>query len=212
MGSKAMRYDRMVRDRKDDELGLFEKYDEVLEEIRGMINAAGDDNVLDIGCGTGNLCGCLDGGINVVGMDQSPDMLKEAKIKYGNMKLRLGNFLDEPYCRGFFDTVVTTFAFHILRDEEKKLALNNMLGFLKDNGRIIIGDYMFRNSKEREQCREQLLGQQKNDLWEVIESRYYINIESFTEHVLSLGLKISFKHIVNFTWLAVIEKTGAPGA
>lgn len=211
MDNKAMRYDRMVRDRKDDELGLFEKYEEIMEEIRGLIIGAGDSYVLDIGCGTGNLCGSLPGGINVVGMDQSLEMLQEAKRKYGNMKLRLGNFLDVPYCRGYFDTVVTTFALHTLRDEEKGLALGNMLEFLKDNGRIIIGDYMFRNAVERERCRELLLEKKKYDLWEAIESRYYINIESFTEHVLSLGLKISCKHIVNFTWLAIIEKTAAPG-
>lgn len=208
MDNKAMRYDRMVKERKDDELGLFEKYDEIMEEIRGLIKAAGDSNVLDIGCGTGNLCGCLGSGINVVGMDKNPDMLLQARRKYANMKLRLGSFLDEPYCRGYFDTVVTTFAFHILRDEEKKLALDNMLEFLKDNGRIIIGDYMFRNAMEREGCREQLLERQKYDLWKVIESRYYINVESFAEHVESLGLKITCKHVVNFTWLAVIEKTG----
>jgi putative AdoMet-dependent methyltransferase len=139
-------------------------------------------------------------------MDQSLEMLLQAKRKHENMKLRLGNFLDEPYCKGCFDIVVTTFAFHTLKEDEKKLALGNMLDFLNGDGSIIIGDYMFRNAIERDKCREQLLSKQKYDLWETIESRYYIDIESFTQYAESLDLKINFWHIVNFTWLAEIER------
>jgi putative AdoMet-dependent methyltransferase len=142
----------------------------------------------------------------VVGMDQSLEMLLQAKKKYENMKLKLGNFLDKPYCINHFDIVVSTFAFHTLNDEEKKIALYHMLEFLNERGKIIIGDFMFINNYEREMCRDKLYTQQKYDLWEVIESRHYTNVDSFAEYVKSLGLSIKYRHVVNFSWLVVIEK------
>lgn len=204
--NKAMKYDRMISNRSDDELGLFEKYDEIMEEIRDMIIEHRAEGVLDIGCGTGNLCGSLSSNINVVGMDQSLEMLLQAKKKYENMKLKLGNFLDKPYCTNHFDIVVSTFAFHTLSYEEKKIALSHMLEFLKENGKIIIGDFMFVNESERAKCKEKLLSKQKYALWEVIESRHYTDIERFAEYVRSLGLRIEYKHCVNFSWIVVIEK------
>jgi ubiquinone/menaquinone biosynthesis C-methylase UbiE len=203
--NKAMKYDRMVNNSSDDELGLFEKYDEIMEEIRCMIIGHKAEDVLDIGCGTGNLCGSLSSKINVVGMDQSLEMLLQAKRKYENMKLKLGNFLDKPYCTNHFDIVVSTFAFHTLNYEEKKIALNHMLEFLNKSGKIIIGDFMFVNESERVKYKEKLCSQQKDDLWEVIESRHYTDVENFTEYVRSMGLNIKYKHWINFSWLVVVE-------
>ncbi len=204
--NKAMKYDKMVNDRANDELGLFEKYDEILEEIRCMIIEHKAQEVLDIGCGTGNLCGSLGSKIKVVGMDQSLEMLLQAKRKYENMKLKLGNFLDKPFDTNRFDVVVSTFAFHTLNNEEKKIALYHMLEFINEKGKIIIGDFMFTNDSERESCREKLCAQHQFDLWEVIEKRHYTNLENFSEYVKSLGLRVTCRHIVNFTWLMVIEK------
>ncbi|WP_238881905.1 class I SAM-dependent methyltransferase [Clostridium sp. YIM B02551] len=204
--NKAIKFDKMVREREDDELGLFEKYDEILSEIRNKITNFKAKKVLDIGCGTGNLCGDLSDDIYILGLDQSLEMISLAKKKYANMDFKIGSFLDKPFVEHDFEIVVTTYAFHSLNDEEKKEAINNMLGFLKDNGKIIIVDFMFKNDLEKEESKKELLGKKRKDLWEVIDYKYYTNVEEFKKYIQDLGYKFKCEHKVNFTWIVEIEK------
>ncbi len=204
--NKAVKFDKLVRDSSNDELGLFTNYDEILEEIRLRINKYKAKTILDIGCGTGNLCGVLSRSLDVVGMDQSLEMLLQAKKKYNAMKLKLGNFLDRPFSKDRFDIVVTTYAFHALNDKEKLMALRNMMEYLRVNGKIIIADFMFSNDIEKNKCKNKLLNEAKEDLWNVINNGYYTNVEKLKNCVISQGYKINCKHIVNFTWIVEIEK------
>ncbi|MBC2400080.1 MerR family transcriptional regulator [Clostridium tetanomorphum] len=202
----AIKFDKMVRDKSNDELGLFEKYDEILFEIRSRIINHGAVNVIDIGCGTGNLCGDLSEKIDILGIDQSLEMILQAKKKYNKMKFKLGNFLDKPFRKNDIDIVVTTYAFHSLNHNEKKEALNYMLDYLKDNGKIIIADFMFLNDGEREKYKNSLCDKGRQDLWNVINNKYYTNLEELKRYVSSLNYKIHSEHIVNFTWIVEIKK------
>lgn len=206
LNNKGVRFDRMVKDRSNDELGLFEKYDEILLEIRNRIIEHGAESVIDIGCGTGNLCGELSEKIGITGIDQSSEMILHARKKYNNMKFRLGSFLDKPYRKNDVDIIVTTYAFHSLNDDEKKKAIKYMLEYLKDDGKIIIADFMFLNDIEREKCRNNLCGKDRQDLWEVINNKYYTNLEELERYIRLLNCKINSKHIVNFTWIVEIKK------
>lgn len=204
--NKAIKFDKMVRDKSNDELGLFEKYDEILSEIRSRIIKHGAKNVIDIGCGTGNLCGDLSEKIDTLGIDQSLEMILQAKKKYNKMRFKLGNFLDKPFRKNDVDIVVTTYAFHSLNHNEKKEALNYMLEYLKNDGKIIIADFMFLNDAEREKCKSTLCGKGRQDLWDVINNKYYTNLEELQGYVKSLNCKIHSDHIVNFTWIVEIKK------
>lgn len=204
--NKAVRYDKMVKESTDDELGLFEKYDEVLSEIRHRIVSHKAVTVLDIGCGTGNLCGELSDKIDVIGIDKSTEMISFAKEKYNNMKFTLGDFLDKPFRKNDVDVVVTTYAFHSLTDDQKKEAIKYMLQYIKDDGKIIIGDFMFLNEEKREKCKSKLLSDGRQDLWDAIDCKHYTNLEEFQKYIISLGCKIQSKHIVNFTWIVEIKK------
>lgn len=203
--NKAVKFDNMVKDKAQDELGLFERYDEIFSEVRSRILELGAKNMLDIGCGTGNLCGELSETLEVVGIDQSLEMIIQAKKKYGNLKLKLGNFLDKPFCKNEFDVVVTTYAFHSLNPREKKKALSYMLEYLKTEGKIIIVDFMFLNEEEREKSKKRFHDRKREDLWEVVDSRYYSNVEDLESYADLLGCKIKCEHIVNFTWKVEIE-------
>lgn len=87
----------MVREQSNDELGLFEKYDEILFDIRSRIIKYKAVSVIDIGCGTGKLCCELSESMDITGIDQSMEMILFTKNKYNKMKFKLGNFLDEPF-------------------------------------------------------------------------------------------------------------------
>ena len=204
--NKAIKFDKMVRNRSNDELGLFEKYDEILSKIRGRIIEHKAVSVIDVGCGTGNLCGELSEIMDITGIDQSLEMILEAKKKYNNMKFKLGNFLDKPFRKNDVDIVVTTYAFHSLNDSEKKEAIKYMLEYLKYDGKIIIVDFMFSNNAEREKCKNHLYDKGRQDLWSVINNKYYTNLEELKRYISLLDYKISSEHIVNFTWIVEIEK------
>jgi DNA-binding transcriptional MerR regulator/ubiquinone/menaquinone biosynthesis C-methylase UbiE len=203
--NKAVKFDKMVRDKSNDELGLFEKYDEILAEIRSRIIKHNAKIVIDIGCGTGNLCGELNGDMDIIGIDQSLEMILLAKKKYNNMKFRLGNFLDKPFRKNDVDIVVSTYAFHSLNSDEKKTAIKYMLEYLKNDGKIIIADFMFLNNTERKKCKNSLISNCRQDLWEVIDCKYYTNLEELEQYIKLLGCKISSEHISNFTWIVEIE-------
>jgi len=204
--NKGIKFDEMVRDKDNDELGLFEKYEEILSEIRSRIIKYKAARVIDIGCGTGNLCGELSDKIEIIGVDSNLEMLEHAKKKYKDMNFKLGSFLDKPFRKNDVDIVVTTYAFHGLNDNEKKEAINHMLEYLKDDGKIIIADFMFANDIEREKCLNSLLINEREDLLSVINDKYYTNVELLEKYIKSLNCKISSEHIVNYTWLVEIEK------
>lgn len=204
--NKAVKFDELVKDQSRDELGLFRKYDEILEETRRRIVEHGAKSILDIGCGTGNLCGELSKKLDVMGIDQSLEMLLQAKRKYKNMKLKLGNFLDKPFCKDRFDIVVTTYALHSLDYDQKKKALRHMLEYVKGKGKIIIVDFMFLNESERIKIRDDLCNRGRNDLLTAIDNRFYTNVEKLKKYVETMGYKIDCEPIVNFTWIVEIEK------
>lgn len=204
--SWAVNYDKSVLENEGDELRLFENYEGIISFIRNRIIELKAKNILDIGCGTGNLCGPLSESTSVLGMDQSIEMLLICSEKYPNMKLKLGNFLDEPFREDFFDIIVSTYAFHHLDTKEKVKALGNMVKLLKSKGSIIIGDLMFLNENERNKCKDNFISSSRRDLWEQIEDEYYTDIESIVLEAEKIGCSSSFKHMNNFTWILEITK------
>ncbi len=203
--SWAKSYDDSVKKNVGDDLNLFENYDFVLESVSKLICKYKARKVIDIGCGTANLYGKIDNNIDFTGVDQSIEMLLKAKAKYPNINLRLGNFLDEPFIKNEFDVVTSTFAFHHLNFVEKQKALKLLLCYLKPGGIIIIADLMFLGHKERIKQKQYLLEKGRKDLWVIIEDEYYTDIEKIKDYAEQLGCKVKYEHIVNFTWILLLE-------
>lgn len=202
--NRAIKYNKMVKERKDDELGLFEKYEEILHDVRKYILESNPYTIIDIGCGTGNLCGPISDKIKVIGIDKNEEMLEYVKNKYKNMNVRLGSFLDEPIYKNYADIVVTTFAFHGLNDNEKKIAIKNMMDYLKSKGKIIIVDFMFKDEGEREKYKNKFESENRLELWEAINRKYYSNVEQLESYLNNLNVKVKSNHIINFTWIMEI--------
>ena len=114
--------------------------------------------VLDIGFGTGMLTAKLyENGCEIYGQDFSSRMIELAYAKMPNAHLCQGDFtmgLAEPLKRQSYDFIVATYSIHHLRDDQKIAFLRELLDYLKDDGKILIGDVAFETRKELNQCKE----------------------------------------------------------
>lgn len=173
----AKTYDISIRE-DIGSLKIYRNYDKILEtvyekSVEDIDKDANNIKVLDIGVGTGNLAEkYLNRGYDIIGIDQSREMLNVAKQKFPNLKVRLGEFLKIPFNNSKFDIIVSTYAFHHLNDSEKNLAIKEIIRVLKDDGRIVIGDLMFENDDIKGKVMKEFTDEQIEE----IEDEYYSDI------------------------------------
>ncbi|MBS3078730.1 class I SAM-dependent methyltransferase [Candidatus Pacearchaeota archaeon] len=102
-----------------------------------------NSKILDAGCGTGNLLHLLEKQnkkYNLSGIDISEEMLKIAKKKLINVKLKLQS-TENIYFKESFDYVFSTEAFHHYSDYN--LIMENFNKILKKDGKLIVLDFDF---------------------------------------------------------------------
>lgn len=201
--SWARNYDKDVREDKGD-LKIYANYDSILDKV---YNLAVDSNInkpciLEIGVETGNLSGkFLDKGYNIIAIDQSIEMLNVAKEKYPKLKVRLGDFLKIPYSNKTFDIIVSTYAFHHLNNNEKSIAIKEMARVLKDNGKIVIGDLMFKSNKDKENIFQKLTSEQIEE----INDEYYSYIDFLKGEFKEINKELKYTRIDNLIYVVEIQ-------
>ena len=112
---------------------------------------------MDIGFGTGTLTTKLyEQGYSIYGQDFSSRMIELASEKMSNAHLYQGDFskgLVEPLRSCRYDYIVATYSLHHLTDAQKSDFLLDLRNYLKENGKIIIGDVAFETRKDLEHCK-----------------------------------------------------------
>lgn len=188
--SWASGYDKSIKSNIGG-LKFYKNYDKHLDTVyeETIMKNNKDIKILDIGVGTGNLSKIfLENGYDITGLDQSREMLNVSKEKFPNLKLRLGEFLKIPFENNTFDSIVSTYAFHHLNEDEKILAIDEMLRVLKDDGEIVIGDLMFENEEKKNELISEFTEQQKIE----IEDEYFSNIDFLEKVFNSKGKKLEY--------------------
>ena len=115
-------------------------YEKKLEKIKTYLSA--DDDVLDIGCGTGTQCGDLAGNVKqVTGIDISSKLLaiaeqRKAERKIENVEFIQTTVFDERFEAGSFDVVMAFYVLHFFEDIDE--AFRRIYGLLKPNGLFIL--------------------------------------------------------------------------
>lgn len=202
-------YDDDIR-REGNGLAFYKHYDEVIDTTANEVVIVQGD-VVEIGIGTGNLAkkileklDALDGlsNYNMIGIDQSVNMLKEAKRKLPGLTLRLGTYLKNPIEDCSCDTVVSSYAFHHCNCNEKRLAILEMNRVLRFGGRIIITDLMFKNKEERLEFERHCTQREKDDLVD----EYFANVDEVEEILESCGYNTKHVKIDNLMWMVVGSK------
>lgn len=128
----ASGHDRRV----EEEDSRYPYYREVMDTVVRWVSAKAGDYGLDLAAGTGNLGGrFLESGIRMAAVDQSREMLHLCQTKFPSMEARLGNFLAIPFPDRTFDFAVSSYAFHLLTEEQQTLALYEIKRVLKPRGK-----------------------------------------------------------------------------
>lgn len=181
----------------------YARYDEVLDFVAETAGAAPGKRILDIGTGTGNLAlRCIERDACVVGLDPSPGMLEQARAKSAgktNVEFIVADepFLRIPFDELSFDAVVTTYAFHHIRNEVKSECVREMLRVLKHGGVLIIGDLAFQYAESEKNAL-------KEHKW--LEEEFFTLIEPLRSVFAELGMALDCRQFTQVTWVFWAEK------
>lgn len=199
---QATQYDIFIRE-PGSGLAFYKNYDLVLAKTAEQVSQG---VVVEIGIGTGNLAKVILEKANeieqYIGIDQSVNMLKEAKKKCQGVKLRKGDFLNLPLEAKSCDTIVTSYAFHHCDAQEKKLAVEEMNRVLRDSGTIVIADVMFQNQKARETFAANCSESEREDL----EDEYFGNVDEVSAILIELGYECKAEQVDELIWIIIARK------
>lgn len=196
----ASTYDQAVYEFQEG-LPFYEHYDDVLDQTAFIVNEH-IGNVLEIGIGTGNLAKRIQDQQELYGIDQSVQMLIQAKRKLRRVKLRYGTFMEIPFEDGFFNTIVSSYAFHHCDEVQREYAIQEMDRVLQEHGRIIITDLMFESSAERLTYESICTKQQKADLID----EHFSNIDQIIKQFHALHYQIKTLQLDNLIWCITAYK------
>lgn len=131
-----------------DILYVNKNYENEVEFLKNFLSI--NDNILDVGIGTGNHAQILENaGYKIDGIDQSEDMLKIARKKIKG-DLYLGNLLNLKINRNY-DVIISMFAVlnHLQNTSELEKALKGFNNLLNEGGKIIIDLHNPQSSGEK---------------------------------------------------------------
>lgn len=130
----APQWDRL----KKEVLGNFD-LNRVLQQM-----ALAGDKVADLGCGTGEMLGSLaqENKKNLIGVDSSPEMLEQARIKLHGLNaidLRLGELENLPMKNQEVNVVIMSMVLYHIFEPEK--SIHEVFRVLKHDGLFLLADF-----------------------------------------------------------------------
>jgi tRNA (cmo5U34)-methyltransferase len=117
-------------------------YDELQDAVAAATVGARVARVLELGVGTGETSRRVlhaHPGVELIGIDESADMLAAASAQVEGADLRVSR-LEDPLPEGSFDLVVSALAVHHLDGEGKADLFARIADRLRPGGRFVLGD------------------------------------------------------------------------
>lgn len=119
---------------------FFVSYQELLKEICEELRINRGEEILEAGCGSGNLAfEIYKSGAKVVGLDNSEKFLKICQKKYPEIKTVFADLRNKlPFPDESFDKIASNNALYALSPTEQLQALKEFYRILKLGGRLVI--------------------------------------------------------------------------
>ncbi|MCY7531568.1 class I SAM-dependent DNA methyltransferase [Bacillus altitudinis] len=199
----AESYDDTVSGHDEQYKEVFRRYPAILKEIT---RRAGQ-HVIEFGSGTGNLTAALlQADKKVFGVEPSEAMKKAALQKGIPNVFHDGDFLSFPAPPFEPDTIVSSYAFHHLTDEEKKQAIHTYGNILPSGGKIVFADTMFQNQAAHQAATNKAKAAEFDQLAEDLETEYYPSIGVLKQIFEEEGFSTSFHQMNDFVWIVEAKK------
>lgn len=191
-------YEETVSGQDEEYKEVFEHYDKILQTVASKSKGT----VLEFGVGTGNLTEKLIASGRVVyGIEPSKAMRKKTKARFTDLQLYDGDFINFPELPGKVDSIVSTYAFHHLTDEEKDSAINLYSKLLDDNGKIIFADTAYVNDLDRQERHQIVKDKGFANLLSDLQTEYYTTLEVLEKLFLKNGFCVTFEKMNPYVWL-----------
>ncbi|WP_342461839.1 class I SAM-dependent methyltransferase [Bacillus sp. FSL R5-0286] len=199
----AESYDDTVSGHDEQYKEVFRRYPAILKEIT---RRAGQ-HVIEFGSGTGNLTAALlQADKKVFGIEPSEAMKKAALQKGIPNVFHDGDFLSFPSPPFEPDTIVSSYAFHHLTDDEKKQAIYTYGNILPSGGKIVFADTMFQNQAAHQAETNKAKAAGFDQLAEDLETEYYPSIGVLKQIFEEEGFSTSFHQMNDFVWIVEAKK------
>ena len=105
------------------------------EGVLELLEAKPGERILDLGCGTGHLAAKIaEAGAQVVGVDRSPEMIRQAREKYPALRFEVMD-ARELTLGGAFDAVFSNAALHWIKQPER--VITGIGELLRPGGRFV---------------------------------------------------------------------------
>ena len=113
-------------------------------ELNSILNFQKTDNVLDVGCGTGEVMRYIAPAVNgITGIDKDDKMINHAEedlVDVQRVTLKVMNALDSEMPKSGFDKIFSMAVVQYVTMDNLFEYVNNLLKACKDGGKILIGD------------------------------------------------------------------------
>jgi len=198
-------YDDTVAGTDPEYLEVFAGYEDILQSVADKA----DGLIMEFGVGTGNLTErILRQGKDLIGYEPSGEMRKIAVQKLPGLTLFEGDFLEFPISGRSPDTIVSTYAFHHLTDEDKRTAITRYHQLLNPQGKIVFADTVFATEESKEKRIQEALDKNYTRLAQDLKSEYYTTIPVLARYFEEIGFIVEFTRKNEFVWLVEAVKKG----
>ncbi len=179
----------------------------ISEEIMQKLSLSSSDNLLDIGCGSGDISYKLSKLVNSVTLCDHPSIINRIKRVYKNKKFRYieQDFLSANLNKQKFEKILSYSVIHCLNTEKEVFEfIDKIISLLKPNGRALIGDIPNKNKLNRFLSSKK--GKEFQKEWEIKKQKIGIKQTSIGDY-LSKDLKfVEFNDILILKILNHIRK------
>jgi putative AdoMet-dependent methyltransferase len=143
----------------------------------------------------------------VFGVEPSPVMRGKAQARLPELSLYDGDFLQFPVLEATVQTIVSSYAFHHLTDDEKRQAVRNYGEWLPKGGKIVFADTVFKDETTKEELFQRVKGQNYYNLLHDLQTEYYPCLNLLKSIFADNGFEASYSQLNRYVWLIEAEKS-----